>query len=157
MSYKCGGGSGNDALMKYARASDDLAKTIGAMITTKRALAREGQITPAEELRITRALLEANNAAIVFNNRVKSLNAAPDATTKADLAVLFANVTSTLNHLNQSGIFNINDLDARYRFSTYKNSVDVAVATLSQGLGCEQITEDCVKCADGKIYCSKKA
>lgn len=156
MSFKCGG-SESDPRLKYLKAADDLARTISSMITTKRSLAKEGRITPEEELKATIALLSANRASLAFLRRVQVLKTAPDEKAKAELADLFSQVTSTLNKLDASGLYNLRDMDARHKFLSYKRSAQTAVAVLSLGLGCRPITEDCVKCEDGKIYCSQSA
>jgi hypothetical protein len=122
MSFKCGGVGGgcandNSPLCNAARASDAIAKSIGEATTVKRELARQGKLTPAEELKLTQQLLRLNTADKVFVNRLKALSAAPDAPTRQQLLGLFNEVTTALDDLNANGVLGLQDQGARDRLT----------------------------------------
>jgi hypothetical protein len=132
LAFQCGGngnsnGSQPDPLRNAARASDTIAKSIGEMITVKRALAKEGKLTADEDLKLTQALLRVNTADKVLVKRLKSLKAAPDATTKAELVTMFGEVTSALNDLNSGGLLGVKNEDARTRLTTIFNTINASV------------------------------
>src|SRR3954463_12163012 len=88
MSFKaCPGGpkaSIPDPQRNAAKAADDIAGGISAMIKLKRELASKGQITHDEELVLTQALLKVNSADQVFVKQLKALRAAADSNTKTN-------------------------------------------------------------------------
>ena len=132
LAFQCGGngnsnGSQPDPLRNAARASDTIAKSIGEMITVKRALAKDGKLTADEDLKLTQALLRVNTADKVLVKRLKSLKAAPDATTKAELVTMFGEVTSALNDLNSGGLLGVKNEEARTRLTTIFNTINASV------------------------------
>ena len=128
LSFKCGGdGAPPEPARNAARASDAIAKSIGEMIKVKRQLAQQGKITAAEELALTQTLLRVNTADKALVNRLKSLNSAPDAATKADLVRMFGEVTTALNELNTTGLLGVRDEDARNRLTTIFNTITASV------------------------------
>jgi len=134
LSFECGGGnSGNSngspshAARNAARASDTIAKSIGEMITVKRELAKDGKLTADEDLKLTQALLRVNTADKVLVKRLKSLKAAPDATTKAELVTMFGEVTSALNDLNSGGLLGVKNEEARTKLTTVFNTINASV------------------------------
>ena len=128
LSFQCGGsGSQPEPLRNAARASDTIAKSIGEMITVKRELAKQGKLTPDEELKLTQALLRVNTADKVLVKRLKSLKAAPDPTTKAELVKMFGEVTSALNDLNSGGLLGIRNEEARTKLTTVFNTINASV------------------------------
>ena len=131
LSFKCGGGcADNSPLCNSARAADTIAKSISEMITVKRALASEGKLSKAEDLKLTQQLLRLNTADKVFVNRLKSLNAAPDATTKQQLLTLFNEVTSALDDLNTNGVLGVQDQGARDRLAAIITAIRASVAII---------------------------
>lgn len=134
VSFKCGGGCADtDPRCNYAKASDDIAGGISAMIDAKRQLAAKGRITPDEERKLTDLLDTANNAAIAFNNKIKTPGINPlDAATKADLLTLLSNVTNAVNELNNSGVLRIGNADARQKLSRIFTTVNSALNILLQ-------------------------
>lgn len=133
LAFQCGGGNGNsnssqpDPLRNAARASDTIAKSIGEMITVKRELAKDGKLTADEDLKLTQALLRVNTADKVLVKRLKSLKAAPDATTKAELVTMFGEVTSALNDLNSGGLLGVKNEEARTKLTTIFNTINASV------------------------------
>ncbi|HEX6182763.1 MAG TPA: hypothetical protein VFZ44_02550 [Pyrinomonadaceae bacterium] len=132
LAFQCGGNgnsnsSQSDPLRNAARASDTIAKSIGEMITVKRALAKEGKLTADEDLKLTQALLRVNTADKVLVKRLKSLKAAPDAATKAELVTMFGEVTSALNDLNSGGLLGVKNEEARTRLTTIFNTINASV------------------------------
>jgi hypothetical protein len=130
MSFKCGdGGCANDnsPLCSSARAADTIAKSIGEATTVKRELARQGKLTPAEELKLTQQLLRLNTADKVFVKRLKALNAAPDAPTKQQLLGLLNEVTTALDDLNTNGVLGLQDQGARDRLTVLITAIRASV------------------------------
>lgn len=121
----------NDPLRKYAKAADNMAGAINSMIKAKRDLAVAGRITPAEELALTRALLVANEAVTVFHQRVKSLTATPDATTKAELMTLLNNVTTAIDDLNNQGVLGVTNSESKQKLSRFIATIKAAIAVFS--------------------------
>lgn len=121
----------NDPLRKYAKAADDMAGAINSMIKAKRNLATDGRITPAEELALTRALLVANEAVTVFHQRVKSLNAAPDAATKTELMTLLNNVTTAVDNLNSQGVIGVANSESKQKLTRFIATLRAAIAIFS--------------------------
>ena len=138
LSFKCGGPKGNvngnsppDPIRKYAKAADDIAAAISAMIDAKRKLAQQGRITADEERKLTQLLTVANEADIAFNNRLKATTTL-DASSKADLVNLLSQVTSAINDLNQSGVLKIGNADAQKRLSQFIGTINAALNILAQ-------------------------
>jgi hypothetical protein len=123
LSFKCSSGGSNNGnanvdpnkqFRSAAKASDDVAKGISEMIDLKRKLAQQGKMSAAEESKITDLLLKVNTADKVFVARIKAMRGtAPDASGKANLASLFAEVTSALNELSNAGLLPLGNADAK--------------------------------------------
>jgi hypothetical protein len=136
LSFKCSGPGGNsnnppDAKRKYAKAADDIAASINAMIDAKRNLAQQKRINADEETKLTQLLTVANNADIAFTNKLKATTTI-DASNKADLVSLLSQVTSAVNDLNSSGVLKIGNADARQRLSKFISTINAAITILSQ-------------------------
>ena len=136
LSFKCGGGGqvagGNtDAKRKYAKAADDIAAAISAMIDAKRKLAQQGRISADEERKLTQLLTVANEADITFNNRLKATTTL-DASNRADLVNLLSQVTSAINDLNSSGVLKIGNADAQKRLTQFISTINAALNILAQ-------------------------
>jgi hypothetical protein len=130
MAFQCGGnGTDNrpEPLRNAARAADAIAKSIGEMTTVKRDMAKQNKITPAEELKLTQALLRLNTADKSLVTRLKSLNSAPDATTQSQLLSMFNEVTAALDDLNNNGVLGVQNADSRARLTTIINSIKASV------------------------------
>jgi hypothetical protein len=134
VSFKCGGCADNDPRCNYAKAADDIAGGISAMIDAKRQLASKGRITAEEESKLTDLLDTANNAAIAFNNRLKSIGPTDPISeaTRADLTSLLSNVTTAISELNNNGLLRLGNADARQKLSKILGTVNAAVNILLQ-------------------------
>ena len=133
LSFKCGGPNGNgntDPKRKYAKAADDIAAAISAMIDAKRKLAQQGRITADEERKLTQLLTVANEADIAFNSRLKATTTI-DAGNKADLVRLLSQVTSAINDLNSSGVLPVGNADAKQRLTQFISTINAALAILN--------------------------
>lgn len=143
MSFKCGGGKTNnnantatttDPLRKAAKAADQLAGGIRALIDAKRTLLKNKKITQAQSDTLTDLLLKLNTADKVFVTELKKLKAAPDTTGKAKLADLFAQVTSALQELNSKGLLPLGDGEAKNTLMAALGAVTAAVAIIQEFL-----------------------
>ena len=121
----------NDPLRKYVKAVDTMAGGINAMIRAKRDLAQNGRITPAEELALTRALLVANEAGTVFQQRVKSLTAAPDQATAAELRTMLNSVLTSLDTLNSQGVMGVSNSESKEKLTRFIATIRAALAVFS--------------------------
>ena len=137
MSFQCGqrGCADNSPLCNSARAADAIAKSIGEATTVKRELARQGKITPAEELKLTQQLLRLNTADKAFVRRLKALHAAPDAATQNQLKSLFNEVTAALNDLNTNGVLGLQDQGARDRLTAIITAINASVQIIQPFIG----------------------
>jgi hypothetical protein len=131
LSFKCGGDGSSDPKRKYAKAADDIAGAISAMIDAKRNLAQQNRISADEERNLTQLLTAANDADIAFTNRLKSTTTI-DAASRADLTNLLSQVTSAISSLNDSGVLRLGNADARQRLSRFITTANAALAILAQ-------------------------
>ena len=132
MSFKCGGCADNDPRCNYAKASDDIAGGLNALIKAKRNLGQSGKISADEERNLTALLNTANEAAIAFNNRVKATTTI-DATNATELGNLLTNVTNAVNELNStSGIPGISNAESKQKLTKILTTVTAAIAILNQ-------------------------
>lgn len=130
LSFQCGGGDG-DPRRKYAKAADNIAGGLSVMIDAKRDFGQSGRITPDEERRLTELLMTANDAAIAFNNKVKTTTVL-DASSQLELGNLFATVRTAINALNSSGVLGIQNADAKSKLSKIIATINAAMAVISQ-------------------------
>lgn len=131
LSFKCGDGgnsNGNSDPQRGAiRAADAIAKSIGEMNEVKRALARDGKIAPAEELKLTQMLLRLNTADKALLNRLKAMRSAPTATDRSQLVSMFNELTTALDDLNSNGVLGVSNEDARNRLTTIITAIRASV------------------------------
>jgi hypothetical protein len=126
--------SSNDAQKrKYAKAADDIAGAISAMIDAKRSLAKQGRITLEEERRLTQLLSTVNDAEFALVMKLKTTTIV-DAGNKAELLSLLSRLTSAVNDLNNIGVLKLGDADAKQRLAKFISTINVALAILSQDL-----------------------
>ena len=128
LAFQCGGGGGGsssqpESVRTAARAADAIAGSIKEMTTVKRELARQGTLTPDEELRLTQTLLRLNTADKAFVRRLKSLNGVPDASGRAELLAMFNEVTAALDDLNTNGVLGVSNQGARDRLGIIVNTL----------------------------------
>jgi hypothetical protein len=126
----CPGDSPN-TVRTYAKAVDNIAGALNSMTKAKRSLASNGRISPAEELTLTKALLVATEAATVFQQKVKSLTAAPDASTRAELITMLNNVTSAIDNLNNQGVLGVSNADSKQKLARFIATIKAAIAVFS--------------------------
>lgn len=134
LSFKCDGTSAppDSPWRPAARAADDIAISINTMIKTKRALGKQGTITPAEELALTKSLLRLNTADKVLVNQIKTLKSATDANAqKPNLCSLFAAVTSALNDLNTTGVLPLSNGGAKTQLATIISALNASAAIIA--------------------------
>jgi len=134
MSFKCDGDGGcadNDPRCNYAKAADDIAGGLNALIKAKRNFGKEGRISADEERRLTTMLNTANEAAIVFRNRVKATTDF-SAGNLAELGNLLTNVTTAVNELNSSsGIPGVSNEQSKQKLTQILGTVTAAIAILN--------------------------
>jgi hypothetical protein len=134
LSFKCDGTSAppDSPWRPAAKAADDIAISINTMIKTKRALAQQGTITPAEELALTNSLLKLNTADKVFVNQIKTIKSATDANAqKPSLCSMFATITSALSDLNNSGVLPIANPKAKSQLTTIITALNASVGIIA--------------------------
>jgi hypothetical protein len=131
LSFKCSGVgcADTDPRCNYAKAADDIAGGISAMIDAKQSLAKKGRITMDEDRKLTQLLTVANEAAIAFNNRLKATTVL-DAASKTDLLNLLSNVTTAVDDLNNSGVLRIGNADAKQKLTRVFGTISSAVNIL---------------------------
>ena len=139
LSFKCDGGSTppDSPLRPAAKAADDIAGSINAMIKVKRTLASQGSITPAEEKSLTNSLLKLNTADKLFVKQVKAVKNAPDvAANKPNLCSLFANVTSALSELTTTGVLPVANPSAKNQLTALLTAFNASVPIITNALQC---------------------
>src|ERR1041385_3115269 len=104
LSFKCSGPPTEDQKRRFAKAADDIAGAISAMIDAKRDLASKGRISADEERKLTQLLTVANDADTALVNRLKAAPQVLDAGSCNDLLNLVSQVTSAVNNLNSRGV-----------------------------------------------------
>lgn len=124
----------DDQLRKAAKASDDAAIAIGAMIDVKRELGKQELITPAQELVLTERLLDVNRAVYQFNSRARTYDRL-DSTTQTELLRLFGDITGSMRTLNEQGVLQIQNPDTKQKLSAVLSALDTAVQTIGAALG----------------------
>lgn len=120
-----------DQLEKYRKAVDEMAKTMNSMIKTKRSLASDGRLAPAEDLQITKALLIANEAVTVFHQRVNSMTTLPDASAKAELTTMLNDLSSAIDNLNDQGVLPIANAKSKQKLARFIGKFKAAIAVFS--------------------------
>jgi len=134
LSFKCDGNSTppDSPWRPAAKAADDIAISINTMIKVKRALAKQGTITPAEEKAMTVALLKLNTADKTLVNRIKMVKSATDANAqKPNLCSLFGTLSSALSDLNQSGVMPIANPSAKTQLTNIINALNASAAIIA--------------------------
>jgi hypothetical protein len=101
------------------------------MIDAKRDFAQNGRISADEERRLTELLMTANDAAIAFNNKVKTTTVI-DVGSQLELGNLFANVRSAISALSSSGVLGLQNADAKSKLSKIIRTIEAAMAIVSE-------------------------
>jgi hypothetical protein len=141
LSFKCGGGGPNTPegqRRKFAKAADDIAGAISAMIDAKRNLAQQGRISADEERKLTQLLTVANEADTALVNKLRATTTI-DAGSCNELLNLLSQVTSAVNSLNNSGVLPVGNADAKQRLSRFIATINAALAVLGQLQSCNSM------------------
>jgi hypothetical protein len=134
LSFKCDGNSTppDSPWRPAAKAADDIAISINTMIKTKRALAQQGTLTPAEERPLTEALLKLNTADKALVAKIKTVKSAADVpANKPTLCSMFSTVTAALNDLNNTGIVPIANPSAKTQLTVILNALNASAAIIA--------------------------
>ena len=135
MSFKCGGGTGPtgqpEPLRNAARAADTIAGSIKELRTAKNQLASRDKITRDENRKLTTLLLRLNTADKALVNRLKSMNAMPDATQKQQLLSMFNELTAAVDDANTNGVLGLQNEEARTRLTTVINAMRASLAVIA--------------------------
>lgn len=116
-----------------AKASDRIATLVGSAIDLKRQLAASGQITPAEELRLTQHLLTVAQRGKQFNEFArKQTEDTPEV--RLALAETFNAVTNAVNKFSNESVFPIKDPEAKKRLLAILNSINASIAVIDAAL-----------------------
>lgn len=126
----------DDSIRKAARASDDMAVTVGLAIDTKRALATSVPplITSQEEIALTLGLQKVNTAVRAFHTEVSRLSKV-DPASKGQLLALFSNITQSVSELNNQGVLGIKNEQSKIKLQTVLATLNTAIATIQAVLG----------------------
>jgi hypothetical protein len=122
----------DDQKRRFAKAADDIAGAISAMIDVKRDLAQKGRISADEERKLTQLLTVANDADTALVNRLKATPPVLDAGSCHDLLQLVSQVTSAINNLNSSGVLPVGNADAKQKLSKFIATINAAISVLTQ-------------------------
>ena len=124
----------DESIRKAARASDDMAVTVGLAIDAKRELAASGLLKPEEEIPLTLGLQKVNTAVKAFHLQVKNTSQL-DPTSKNQLLLLLSGVTTSVAELNQQGVLGIKNEQAKTKISTILAGFNAAFAAIQAALG----------------------
>ena len=138
LSFKCSGPPSESDKRRFAKAADDVAGGISAMIDAKRDLASKGRISADEERRLTQLLTVANDADTALVNKLRSTTTI-DAGSCNDLLNLLSQVTSAINNLNSSGVLPLGNGDAKQRLSKFIATMNAALTILAQLQSCNSM------------------
>lgn len=116
-----------------AKASDRMATLTNSMVDLKRDLAATGQITPQEELELTKNLLVVAQRGKQFNDFAKTLKE-DTPQTRLDLATAFNAVTSAITKLSNEGIFPVKNPEAKKRLLAILNSINASIIIIDAAL-----------------------
>ena len=119
-----------------AKAADDIAGSVSAMIKIKRELASRNQSTREEDLALTQALLKVNSADQVLVAKFKALRAAAGPDDKVQLCTLFGTVTSAISELNNRGVLGVQNAEARSKLTTILNTITGFTPIIASSLQC---------------------
>ena len=158
LSFKCGGAAGrNDPMFAAARAADSIGKSIGELNNVKRELARQGKISPAEELKLTQQLLRLNTADKALVIRLKSMGTStPDAAGQAQIMGLLGEVNAALSDLDSNAVTTLQNEQARSRLTaiqtTLKSSAQI-IESFLVAADCKEVPPNCYQCGAGPVSC----
>ena len=136
MSFKCGGdGTGTtnqpEPLRNAAVAADTIAGSIKELRTAKNKLADQNKISKEENKKLTTLLLRLNTADKALVNRLKSMNAMPDATQKQQLLAMFNELTAAVDDANNNGVLGLQNEEARTALTVTINAIKASLAIIA--------------------------
>jgi hypothetical protein len=133
LSFKCGGGDGTqpEPLRKAAVAADTIAGSIKELRTAKNQLASQNKITTDENKKLTTLLLRLNTADKALVNRLKSMNAMPDATQKQQLLAMFNELTAAVDDANNNGVLGLQNEEAKTTLTVTVNAIRASLAIIA--------------------------
>ncbi len=137
-SFKCSGGPPPDTspYRPAAKAAGDIAESIKAMITIKRALAKNGTLKPAEERPLNDALLKLTRADKAFVNEVNVVKNATDASaSKPKVCLAFAALNAALSEVNSS-VSPVGNTDAKSKLATALTVITNSIPAITSVLQC---------------------
>lgn len=117
-------------LRKAAAASDRIAGLVSTSIEVKQKLATAGVISREEELKITNALVEINDAAANFNSKARTYKIS-DPVQRSELLKILEDATQSLAELTESTQA-IRDPKARDKLIATFTGINEAVKTISE-------------------------
>jgi hypothetical protein len=167
LSLKCEGDKAAETQRKYVKALNNITQTVEAMNSLKQSLALKGQITSAENNRLTEALSDTENSVMVAHTLIASIIKAPieiksikelKASDKAALARLRPALSLSLAELDNE-IRAIQDLDSMSQFQQLLEDTRKPLGVISKisakiTKGCDDLGGGCFRCLpDPCIYC----
>jgi hypothetical protein len=132
-----------------------MAGAINSMIKAKRSLASNGRISPAEDLKLTKALLIANEAVTVFHKRVTDCDCVIECprdpcegcclsdTRIAKLRTLLHNVTSAIDDLNNHGVLGVSDSFSREKLARFIATIKACAESVNSPFSVEKEAQKC--------------
>ena len=138
-SFKCDGGPppDNSPYRNAAKAADDIAGAINAMIKIKRTLAQQGTLKHDEEVVLTNLLLKVNTADKEFLKAVQLVKNTGDVdANKPKLCSLFAALQTALNELNTSGVSPLADATAKGKLASAFTTITSFLPAVTGVLAC---------------------
>jgi hypothetical protein len=137
-SFKCDGGPppDNSPFRPAAKAAGDIAEAIKAMITIKRALAKNGSLKPAEERPLTTAMQKLTAADQAFLKEVNAVkNAADGSASKPKLCLAFTALNAALSEVNSS-IGPVANGDAKSKLANALTAISNSIPAIAGVLQC---------------------
>lgn len=121
----------NESIKKAAKASDDMAVTVGLAIDVKRQLALSVPplISQDEELKLTLGLQKVNTAVTAFHHEVRRLSKL-DPQAKGNLSALLTSIVQAVNELNQQAVLGINNPDSKAKVQAVLAGLNVSFSII---------------------------
>lgn len=137
-SFKCDGGppADNSPFRPAAKAAGDIAESIKAMITIKRALAQNQTLKPAEERPLTAALLKLTAADKAFVKEVNAVKNSADVTAgKPKVCAALAALNAALSEVN-STVSPVANAEAKSKLATALTVISNSIPAITSVVSC---------------------